>query len=328
MQYARLGRTALEVSRVCLGTLGFGVHTTREGAFALMDEALDHGVNIFDTANHYGWEVHEGMTEELIGEWFAQGGGRRDKVVLATKVYNPMSDWPNDRGLSARHIIASCEGSLRRLGTEWIDLLQMHHVDRNAPWDEVWQAMETLVRQGKVRYVGSSNFAGWHLASAQAAAERRHFLGLVSEQCVYNLVTRHAEMEVIPAAQAHGIGVMVWSPLRAGLLSGSVRKLREGVAVRSGRSKGRAAMKEHWETVAAYEEYCDSIGADPAEVALGWVFSRPGVTAAVIGPRSSAHLHGALRALESPPGPEVEARLEALFPPVGKGGAAPEAWAW
>ncbi|WP_067972628.1 aldo/keto reductase [Nocardiopsis trehalosi] len=328
MQYARLGRTALEVSRLCLGTLNLGVNTTREEAFALMDEAVGLGVNLFDTANHYGWETYPGSTEELIGSWLAQGAGRRDHTVLATKVYNPMSDRPNDRGLSARHIIHSCEGSLRRLGTDWIDLLQMHHVDRNAPWEEVWQAMETLVAQGKVRYVGSSNFAGWHLAAAQEAADRRHFLGLVSEQCVYNLVTRHAEMEVIPAARHYGIGVLVWSPLRAGLLSGSVRKLRTGTAVRSGRAKGRAAMEEHRATVTAYEDYCDAIGADPAELALGWVLSRPGVTSAIVGPRTAAHLHGAVRALDAAPAPEVEARLDALFPPVGKGGPAPEAWAW
>ena len=167
-----------------------------------MDRALEHGINFFDTANVYGWKLGEGVTEQIIGRWFAQGGGRRDKVVLATKVYGKMGDWPNEQGLSARHIVTACEASLRRLQTDAIDLYQMHHISRTTPWDEIWQAMEMLVAQGKVRYVGSSNFAGWHIAAGAGVGRRRHFLGLVSEQCIYNLLTRHVELEVVPAAQA------------------------------------------------------------------------------------------------------------------------------
>lgn len=328
MQYTRLGRTALEVSRLCLGTLNFGVNTPRDESFAMMDRALSHGVNFFDTANHYGWQVHKGMTEELIGEWFARGGGRRERSIVATKVFNPMSDWPNDRGLSARHIIASCEGSLRRLGTDWIDLFQMHHVDRNAPWEEVWQAMEILVHQGKVRYVGSSNFAGWHLAAAQEAADRRNFLGLVSEQCAYNLVTRHVELEVLPAAQAYGIGVLTWSPLHGGLLGGAIRKLREGTAVKTVKSRAMQALEERRETIAAYEDLCDEIGRDPAELSIAWVLSRPEVHSTIVGPRTLEQFDGALRALETGLGEGDGERIDALFPPVGKGGPAPEAWSW
>ncbi|HEY8451413.1 MAG TPA: aldo/keto reductase, partial [Natronosporangium sp.] len=213
MDYRNLGRSGLLVSRLCLGTMNFGPQTSEPDSFAIMDRALEHGINFFDTANVYGWKLGEGVTENIIGRWFDQGGGRRDKVVLATKVFGKMSEWPNDRGLSARHIIRACEDSLRRLRTDWIDLYQMHHVDRSTPWEEIWQAMEVLVAQGKVRYVGSSNFAGWHLVAAQESAARRHFLGLVSEQCIYNLVTRHVELEVLPAAMAYGIGIIPWSPL-------------------------------------------------------------------------------------------------------------------
>ncbi len=328
MQYTRLGRTALQVSRLCLGTLNLGVNLPKPDSFALLDTALDEGVNFVDTADQYGWQVHRGWTEELLGEWFAQGGRRREKMVLGTKVFTPMSDWPNEGGLSARHIISACEASLRRLGTDWIDLYQMHHVDRSAPWEEVWQAMELLVQQGKVRYVGSSNFAGWHLVAAQEAANRRHFLGLVSEQSCYNLVRRHVELELIPAAQAYGIGVVAWSPLHGGLLGGALRKLAEGTAVKTARGRAMNAMPTLEATVGEYEQLCGAHGLDPAEAAMGWVLSRPGVTSMVIGPRTEEHLRGALRTLEQELDPGLLEELEKLFPPVGNGGPGPEAWAW
>src|SRR5690606_32021223 len=230
--------------------------TSEPDSYAIMDRALEHGINFFDTANVYGWKLGEGVTEQIIGRWFAQGGGRRDKVVLATKVYGRMSDWPNDRGLSARHIIQACEASLRRLQTDWIDLYQMHHIDRSTPWEEIWQAMEVLVTQGKIRYVGSSNFAGWHLVQAQEAANRRHFLGLVSEQCIYNLLTRHVELEVIPAAQAYGIGIIPWSPLQGGLLGGVIRKLADGTATRSRSEHAVNELAEHRAAIEGYEKLC------------------------------------------------------------------------
>src|SRR3954468_18498649 len=171
MDYTHLGRTGLRVSRLVLGTMNFGPQTEEADSHRIMDRALEHGINFFDTANVYGQKKGEGVTEQIIGRWLAQGGGRRDRVVLATKVYNAMGDWPNQSRLSALHIRQACEASLRRLKTDYIDLYQMHHVAREAPWEEIWQAMETLVAQGKVIYVGSSNFAGWHIAQANERAK-------------------------------------------------------------------------------------------------------------------------------------------------------------
>jgi NDP-hexose 2,3-enoyl reductase len=328
MEFTNLGRTGLKVSRLCLGTMNFGPKTTEPDSYAIMDRALEHGINFFDTADVYGWKTGEGVTEQIIGRWLAQGGGRRDKVVLATKVYGRMSDWPNDQGLSARHIIKAADESLRRLQTDWIDLYQMHHVDRSTPWDEIWQAMETLVAQGKVRYVGSSNFAGWHLAQAQAAAASRHFLGLVSEQCIYNLLTRYVEVEVVPAAIQYGIGIIPWSPLHGGLLSGALRKQREGTAARSTEGRSGDGLAEHRETIEAYEKLAAELGAEPSNVALAWLLSRPGVTAPIIGPRTMAQLDGAVEALDVTLDGATLARLDELGPPIGNGGPGPEAWAW
>src|SRR5262245_56789400 len=169
MDHAHLGRTGLKVSRLCLGTMNFGPYASEAESHAMMDKALELDVGFFDTANVYGWKTGEGVTEQIIGRWFAQGGGRRERVVIAPKAYGRMGTAPNDQRLSARHIRAACEASLRRLQTDHIDLYQMHHIDRETPWEEIWQAMELLVRQGKVLYTGSSNFAGWQIAQAQAA---------------------------------------------------------------------------------------------------------------------------------------------------------------
>ncbi|GHJ50463.1 oxidoreductase [Catellatospora sp. TT07R-123] len=328
MEFTTLGRTGLTVSRLCLGTMNFGPKTTEADSFAIMDRALEHELNFFDTADVYGWKIGEGITENIIGRWFAQGGGRRDKVVLATKVYGKMGEWPNEQGLSARHIIRAADASLRRLQTDWIDLYQMHHVDRKTPWEEIWQAMETLVAAGKVLYVGSSNFAGWHIAAAQEAAKHRNFLGLVAEQSIYNLMTRHVELEVAPAAQHYGLGIIPWSPLHGGLLSGAVRKLKDGSGGRATEGRSAEGLAEHRATIEAYEKLCESIGADPADVALAWLLSRPGVTAPIIGPRTIEQLDNSLNALTLKLDDDTLARLDELFPPVGKGGPGPEAWAW
>lgn len=324
--HVRLGRTGLRVSRVAIGTVNFGGRVDEADAHRLLDHAWNRGVNLVDTADSYGWRVHRGWTEEMIGRWLAEDPSRRDSVVLATKVGNPMGDSPNDRGLSARHVIAACEASLRRLRTDTIDLYQMHQVDREVGWDEIWQAMEQLVHQGKVRYVGSSNFAGWDLVSAQEAARRRRLLGLASEQCVYNLVTRYVELEVLPAAAAEGIGVLVWSPLHGGLLSGVLRKRAEGAAVKSAQGRAVEGLARHRSALETYERFCVDLGRDPAEVGMAWVLHRPGVTAAVVGPRTPEHLDDALRALEQPLAADELARLEELFPPPGRGGPAPDAW--
>jgi NDP-hexose C3-ketoreductase / dTDP-4-oxo-2-deoxy-alpha-D-pentos-2-ene 2,3-reductase len=328
MQYTNLGRTGLSVSRLCLGTMNFGPKTTEDDSYVVMDRALEHGVNFFDTANVYGWKTGEGVTEQIIGRWFAQGGGRRDKVVLATKVYGRMGDWPNEQGLSARHIVRACDASLRRLQTDWLDLYQMHHVSRNTPWEEIWQAMEMLVQQGKVLYVGSSNFAGWHLAAAQESAARRNFLGLVSEQCIYNLMTRHVELEVVPAAIQYGLGIIPWSPLHGGLLSGALRKQREGTGSRSGEGRSADSLDNNREVVEAYEKLAAELGVDPADLALAWLLSRPGVTAPIVGPRTVEQLDNSLRALDITLDDETLTRLDELFPPIGNGGPGPEAWAW
>jgi NDP-hexose C3-ketoreductase / dTDP-4-oxo-2-deoxy-alpha-D-pentos-2-ene 2,3-reductase len=328
MEYTNLGRTGLVVSRLCLGTMNFGPRTSQEDSWVTMDRALDHGINFFDTANTYGQKLGEGVTESIIGRWFAQGGGRRDKVVLATKVYGRMSEWPNGRGLSARTIIREADASLRRLQTDYIDLYQMHHIERTTPWEEIWQAMETLVAQGKVVYVGSSNFAGWHIAQAQAAADRRNFLGLVSEQCLYNLLARTVELELLPAAQHYGLGVIPWSPLHGGLLGGALTKLREGTAGRT--SEGRAAgdLETHRSAIEAFEKLAAELGHQPADVALGWLLAQPAVTAPIIGPRTVEQLDASLGALTVTLDEATLTRLDELFPPVGQGGPGPEAWAW
>jgi aryl-alcohol dehydrogenase-like predicted oxidoreductase len=320
--YTRLGRTALKVSRLCLGTMNFGPHTTEPDSFLIMDRALELGLNFFDTANVYGWKKGEGVTEQIVGRWLSQGGGRRDKVVLATKVYGSMGDWPNQGRLSALHIVRACEGSLKRLGTDRIDLYQMHHVDREAPWDEAWQAMETLVRQGKAVYVGSSNFAGWHLAQAQEAARSRHFLGLVSEQSLYNLIDRTIELEVIPACLAYGIGLIPWSPLKGGVLGG-LAKGNDGR--RSGELQQRTIAK-HRAALEKFDAFAAKRGEPPADVALAWVLANPAVTSPIVGPRTMAHLEGAMRALAIKLDEDAMKELDTIFP--GPGGPAPEAYAW
>jgi NDP-hexose C3-ketoreductase / dTDP-4-oxo-2-deoxy-alpha-D-pentos-2-ene 2,3-reductase len=328
MEYTNLGRTGLRVSRLCLGTMNFGPKTTEPDSFQIMDRSLELGIQFFDTANVYGWKLGEGVTEQIVGRWFAQGGGRRDAVVIATKVYGRMGEGPNDQGLSARHIIQACDESLRRLQTDWIDLYQMHHVSRSTPWEEIWQAMEVLVTQGKVRYVGSSNFAGWHLAAAQESAARRHFLGLVSEQCIYNLLTRHVELEVLPAAQHYGIGIIPWSPLHGGLLGGALRKIADGTAARATEGRASDTLATHRSAIEGYEKLCAELGHDPADVALAWLLAQPAVTAPIVGPRTNEQLENSLRALEIKLDDDTLARLDELFPPVGSGGPGPEAWAW
>jgi len=323
MEHTHLGRTGLLVSRLCLGTMNFGPETSEEDSRAIMDRALDEGINFFDTANVYGWKKGEGVTENILGRWFAQGGGRRDKVVLATKLYGTMGDWPNETKLSALNIRRACEASLRRMQTDYIDLYQMHHVDRDTPWEEIWQAMDLLVQQGKVLYVGSSNFAGWHIVKANEAARRRNSLGLVSEQSLYNLCERSIELEVLPACRDYGVGVIPWSPLGGGLLGGILRKAREG---RSASDQVRERLEAHRGQVEEYEAFCDELGERPSDVALAWLLRQPGVTAPITGPRTLEQLEQSLRALEVELDDKALARLDQIWP--GPGGPAPEAYAW
>jgi aryl-alcohol dehydrogenase-like predicted oxidoreductase len=323
MEYKYLGRTGLKVSPLCLGTMNFGPQTSEEDSFAIMDEALEMGINFFDTANTYGQKQGEGITEQIIGRWLAQGGGRREKIVLATKVYGGMGDWPNQSQLSALHIRQACEESLRRMQTDHIDLYQMHHVQRDTPWEEIWQAMEQLVREGKVLYVGSSNFAGWHIAQANEAASQRNFMGLVAEQSLYNLNARMVELEVVPACEHYGLGIIPWSPLASGLLGGALKKLEEG---RRSQDWVQENIAKHREQLEVWEAFCAELGENPADVALAWLLHNPVVTAPIIGPRTMEQLTGSARALEIELGSEVLDKLDEIWP--GPGGAAPEAYAW
>lgn len=323
MQYVNLGRTGLKVSRLCLGTMNFGPETSESDSFKIMDRAHELGINFFDTADVYGWKKGEGVTEQIVGRWFAQGGQRREQTVIATKVYGDMGDWPNTSRLSALHIRRACEGSLRRMQTDYIDLYQMHHIWREAPWEEIWQALEQLYRAGKILYVGSSNFAGWHIAQANEAACRRNFLGLVSEQTRYNLLVRTPELEVLPACEHYGLGVIPWSPLAGGLLAGAAAKAK------SGRRAGEWARKDlprYRTQLDAFEGFCSELGEQPADVALAWLLRNKTVTAPIIGPRTITQLNSALRTLELALSETTLKKLDEIFP--GPGGPAPEAYAW
>ena len=344
MQYTELGRTGLRVSRLCLGTMNFGVQTSEKDSHAIMDRALELGINFFDTADRYGKAIKKGLTEEIIGRWFSQGD-RRDRVVLATKLFGIMGPGVNDRGLSAYHVRRACEDSLRRLQTDHLDLYQMHHVDLGfitenqraevdesvvfhdaphirpgPPWVEIWQAMGQLIQAGKITYVGSSNFPGWNIAAACETAAARHMIGLVSEQSKYSLLARAIELEVVPACRAYGVGLIPWSPLAGGMLAGAVEKAEQG---------RRAALKLDSGTKATltrYEELCRKLGEPPATVALAWLLHNPVVTAPIIGPRTMQQLEDSVRALDLELSKDILDKLDELFP--GPGGEAPMAYAW
>lgn len=322
MNYRQLGTARLEVSPLCLGTMNFGRHASREDSFAIMDAALDAGINYFDTANSYSVPGHPGISESIIGEWFAQGGGRREKTVLATKLFESTDPWPNHGGLSALNIRRACDASLQRLGIDHIDILQMHHIDRLAQWDETWEAFEVLRAQGKILYTGSSNFAGWHLAVAQNAAVQRGFRGLVSEQSMYNLAERTVELEVLPAAEFLGIGVVAYSPLAGGLLAG-------GTMDAAGRRTGpefAARLEAHQPQLSATSDLAAALGATVPQLALAWLLTRPAVVAPIVGPRTVDQLQSLLPAASLVLDAGALAELDSIWP--GPGGPAPEAYAW
>ncbi|GHE00227.1 aldo/keto reductase [Streptomyces alanosinicus] len=330
MKYTQLGRTGLKVGRLVLGTMNFGPQTDEADSHSIMDAALDAGINFFDTANVYGLGENKGRTETIIGNWFAKGGDRRDKVVLATKVYANMAPggqpaWPNHDKLSALNIRRAVDASLKRLRTDHIDLYQFHHIDRDTPFEEIWQAIDTLIQQGKILYAGSSNFPGYKIAQANETAARRGTLGLVSEQCLYNLAERRAEMEVIPAAREYGLGVIPWSPLHGGVLGGIVKKEVQGGRRASGRAADTLKDPVGRAQVQAYEDLVDKHGLEPGEVALAWLLTRPGVTGPIVGPRTAEQLDSALRAVELELSEELLTGLDEVFPGPGP---APEAFAW
>ena len=329
MIYTHLGRTGLKVSPITLGCMNFGELTDEANSFKIMDAALDAGINFFDTADVYGGPQTPdmpkgfGTSEEYVGNWLAQDKSRRDRIVLATKVYQPMETGPNDKYLSAYHIRRACEASLKRLKTDHIDLYQMHHVDRATPWEEIWQAFEQLIREGKITYVGSSNFAGWDIATAQCTAASRNLLGLASEQSLYNLTQRAIELEVIPALRHTGIGLIPWSPIGMGLLGGVLGKITEGRRATPGL---QAQIRKFRPRLEAYEALCRELGQPPAVVALAWVIHNPVVTSAISGPRTVEQLRENLMALSLNLSSETLAKLDEIWP--GPGGDAPQAYAW
>jgi len=322
MEYTHLGRTGLRVSRVVLGTMNFGPQTSEPDSHAIMDAAHAQGVNFFDTANVYGQDLGRGATEEIVGRFFAQGGGRREKTVLATKLYGDMSDYPNDGKLSALNIRRALDASLTRLQTDYIDLYQFHHVDRATGWEEIWQAIEVAVQQGKILYAGSSNFAGWHIAQAQEAAKARHFTGLVSEQSIYNLIVRDVEREVLPAAQAYGLGVIPWSPLQGGLLAGVLDKEADGSRRRSRSGDELEKLRPQLEK---YEAFAAELGHSPAELALAWLLHQPAVTAPITGPRTMNQLDTAIASVDITLDEDALGRLDEIFPGHK---TSPEDYAW
>ena len=321
MEYRKLGKSALKVSTLCLGTMNFGPRTSEEESFAIMNDAMEAGINFFDTANQYGGKLGVGTTETIVGKWLTQNPQHRERIVLATKVHQPMSDDVNDRGLSARHIRMACEASLKRLNVDHIDLYQMHHIDRAAPAEEIWQAMDQLISQGKITYVGSSNFPGWKIAQMNEKAQVRHSLGLVSEQSLYNLVERSAELEVIPACKEYGLGVITWSPLSGGLLA---LNDDDGTGRRQSKSIKSAAQSRS-DQLSRYGDLCKSIGETPTAVALAWLLNQGGVTSNIIGPGSRAQLASVLHVPTMQISQETLATIDEIFPPIG---TAPEAYAW
>ncbi len=327
MEYCSLGRSGLKVSRLCLGTGNFGTGGAEKAnwgtvgekeAFDIMDAALDAGINFFDTANVYGGVGHRGYTEEIIGRWFAQGGGRREKTVLATKVGRVMEedeyDGPNKpEGLSLYKIRRHFEGSLKRLQTDHVELLQMHKVDRSVTWDELWEAFEGLVRQGKLDYVGSSNSSAWDIMKAQHAAKDRHFMGLVSEQARYDLLGRLAELEIIPAVTDLGIGLTIFSPLVRGLLGIDMLK----PFARPLSDVARKQMDMYKTQLTAFSHLCRDLGEAEATVALAWTLSNAAVSSVIIGPCSVDDLQALLRSVALKLDASTLEKLDEIFPGPG-----------
>lgn len=321
MKYRQLGRSGLKVSELCLGTMNFGPRTPEAESFQILSRACEAGINFVDTANQYGGSLGVGATEHMVGRWLAQDASRRDRLVLATKVHEPMSDDINDRGLSARHIQMACDASLQRLGVEHIDLYQMHHIDRATPIDEIWMAMERLIAQGKITYVGSSNFPGWAIAQANERAAVRHTFGLIAEQSLYNLIERRVELEVLPACREYGLGLIPWSPLAGGLLAGA----GSGADGRRQSDDMQQAIAARAEQLGGFQDLCAQLDESPSSVALAWLLHQPGVAATIIGPGSVDQLESVLQVPELQLSAQTLAQLEKIFPACG---AAPEAYAW
>lgn len=294
MEYRQLGRSGLKVSTITMGTMTFGgvgwAKTVGDlgvnEARRLVDICVDAGVNLIDTADAYS----QGVCEEILGEII--GGPRKNDVLVATKVRFPMGDGPNSSGLSRQHLIAGCEASLRRMKTDVIDLYQVHEWDGMTPVEETMEALDTLVRQGKVRYVGCSNFSGWHIMKALGVAERDRYQRFVSQQIHYSLESRDAENELVPISIDQGLGILIWSPISGGLLSGKHRRNQaapEGTRQFAGWTEPPIRDEDRlWNIVDALVEIGDGRGVSAAQVALAWLIGRKGVTSVIIGGRTEA----------------------------------------
>jgi aryl-alcohol dehydrogenase-like predicted oxidoreductase len=320
MEHRQLGASGLRVSALTLGTMTFGgrdkfadVGTTDVGqATRQIDLCLDRGVTTIDTADVYS----DGLSEEIVG---AAIKGRRDRIVLATKARMPMGDGPNDAGLSRRHLIAACEASLRRLGTDHIDLYQVHEWDGQTPLEETLHALDALVQAGKVRYVGCSNYAGWQMTKALGISARHGLQRFVSQQVYYSLQARDVEYEIVPAAIDQGVGILVWSPLAGGLLSGKYRRGQEGPAgARHLTDWNEPPVRDEaqlYDVVDALVEIGEAHGVSAAQVALAWLLGRPGVTSLVIGARTDEQLADNLGAADLRLSEDERTRLDALSAP-------------
>lgn len=300
MQYVTLKGTGLTVSKACLGTMTFGGQVSEKDSIRMIDAALDQGINFVDTADIY----YNGASEVATGKALV---GRRENVILATKVYNPMSADVNDRGLNRRHLIQGLEQSLRRLQTDYVDIYYLHQPDYQTPIEETLETMDTLVKSGKVRYVGVSNYAAWQISDLLAAAREFHWIMPSVTQNVYNLLTRGIEGELVPMAMHHNLGVIVYNPLMSGMLTG---KHQKGHAVAGSRLAENAVYrKRYWsdENMDASLELADiaaAIGIKPAELALRWCANQPGINSVLIGVSKQEHLESNLEAVLAPPLPE------------------------
>ena len=334
MEYAKLGRSNMTVSKICLGTMHFGSRATEEESHLVLDEAVRMGINFIDTANVYGGDAGRGRSEEIIGNWLATRPGIRDDIVLATKVYHAMGDLGPAReeaGFSAYKVRKHLADSLRRLQTDRIDVYQIHHIDERVSAEELWGTYERLVARGDVLYAGSSNFSGWGLTKAQLQAWQRGFVGFVSEQTQYNLLSRVPEMEVLPAAQDLGIGVIVYMPVAGGLLTGKTESV-DGSRTRQVEEEYGLRIGPDNTQFRDFSALCRDLGEPEHVVATGWVLQHPAVSSAIVGIRSVEQLAGLERAAALTIAPEVMDRLDLIFD-INHGrrigpGRSPQAHAW
>lgn len=335
MRYANLGKSNMSVSRICLGTMHFGSRTSEADSFKIMDRALEMGINFFDTANVYGGGDNRGGSETIIGKWFQQNSSNRDRVVLATKVYGNMMDNPpvnEERGISAYKVRKHVEDSLRRLQTDHIDLYQVHHIDRDITPEEFWGTFDRLVNDGKVLYMGSSNFPGWGLVQHQMQAMQRGSMGFISEQTMYSLLCRWPELEVFPAALEMGIGIIPYMPLAGGLLTGKTQSVA-GSRTEQVENEYGIKLSESNRMMAEFSALCKDLGEAETAVAIAWTLAQPAVTSAIVGIRTLEHLDHMERASEIDLDGATMKRLDEIFDinngrPLRTSQPAPEAYAW